>query len=172
MTHTTTQTSKTITTKLPQSVQHILNNYDINDLLTRTIPKDYHISNTGLEIYKKTTKFDTLTTIELNDEAMSKLKSFADNYPNYKQSEVLSYLIDMVCDLSKIHTKDIATALNKYYEIASSDPKRHTNILNAFADSLYYSDPVTNPDGSTAGGLNEEDLAYFLISSDGKELLK
>ena len=40
MTHTTTQTSKTITTKLPQSVQHILNNYDINDLLTRTIPKD------------------------------------------------------------------------------------------------------------------------------------
>lgn len=161
-----------ITTKLPQSVQHILNNYDINDLLTRTIPKDYHISNTGLEIYKKTTKFDTLTTIELNDEAMSKLKSFADNYPNYAHTEVLSYLIDMVCDLSKIHTKDIATALNKYYEIAASDPKRHTDILNAFADSLYYSDPVTNPDGSTAGGLNEEDLAYFLISSDGKELLK
>ena len=78
----------------------------------------------------------------------------------------------MVCDLSKIHTKDIATALNKYYEIASSDPKRHTNILNAFADSLYYSDPVMNPDGSTTGGLNEEDLAYFLVSSDGKELLK
>lgn len=161
-----------ITTKLPQSVQHILNNYDINDLLTRTIPKDYHISDTGLEIYKKTTKFDTPTTIELNDEATLKLKSFADNYPNYAHTEVLSYLIDMVCDLSKIHTKDIATALNKYYEIASSDPKRHANILNAFADSLYYSDPVTNPDGSTTGGLNEEDLAYFLVSSDGKELLK
>ena len=123
--------------QLPQSVQHILNNYDINDLLTRTIPKDYHISETGLEIYKKTTKFDTPTTIELNDEATLKLKSFADNYPNYTHIEVLSYLIDMVCDLSKIHTKDIATALNKYYEIVSSDPKRHTNILNAYADALY-----------------------------------
>lgn len=138
MTHTTTQTSKTITTKLPQSVQRILNNYDINDLLTRTIPKDYHISDTGLEIYKKTTKFDTLTTIELNDEAVSKLKSFADNYPNYKQSEVLSYLIDMVCDLSKIHTKDIAEALNQYYNIAETDKIRWTTILDAYADSLYY----------------------------------
>ena len=138
MTHTTTQTSKTITTKLPQSAQRILNNYDINDLLTRTIPKDYHISDTGLEIYKKTTKFDTLTTIELNDEAVSKLKSFADNYPNYKQSEVLSYLIDMVCDLSKIHTKDIAEALNQYYNIAETDKIRWTTILDAYADSLYY----------------------------------
>lgn len=173
MTHTTTQTSNTITTKLPQSVQHILNNYDINDLLTRTIPKDYHISNRGLEIYKKTTKFDTPTTIELNDEAVSKLKSFADNYPNYKQSEVLSYLIDMVCDVSKIHTKDIATALNKYYEIASSDPKRHTNILNAYADSLYYQDPHTDSKtGITTGGLDEESLAYFLISSERKRLIK
>ena len=138
MTHTTTQTSKTITTKLPQSVQRILNNYDINDLLTRTIPKDYHISDTGLEIYKKTTKFDTLTTIELNDEAVSKLKSFADNYPNYKQSEVLSYLIDMVCDLSKIHTNDISEALNKYYKISETDKTRWTTILDAYADSLYY----------------------------------
>ena len=173
MTHTTTQTSKTITTKLPQSVQRILNNYDINDLLTRTIPKDYHISDTGLEIYKKTTKFDTLTTIELNDEAVSKLKSFADNYPNYKQSEVLSYLIDMVCDLSKIHTKDIATALNKYYEIASSDPDRHIKILNAYADSLYYQDPHTDSEtGITIGGLDEESLAYFLISSERTRIIK
>ena len=163
MTHTTTQTSKTITTKFPQSVQRILNNYDINDLLTRTIPKDYHISNTGLEIYKKTTKFDTLTTIELNDEAVSKLKSFADNYPNYKQSEVLSYLIDMVCDLSKIHTKDISEALNKYYEIASSDPTRHSNILEAYSNSLYYSSNT---------GLTEESLAYFLISSERTRIIK
>lgn len=177
MTHTTTQTSKTITTtittKFPQSVQRILNNYDINDLLTRTIPKDYHISNTGLEIYKKTTKFDTLTTIELNDEAVSKLKSFADNYPNYKQSEVLSYLIDMVCDLSKIHTKDISEALNKYYKIASSDPTRHSNILEAYSNSLYYSDPYTDSKtGITMGGLTEESLAYFLISSERKRIIK
>ena len=173
MTHTTTQTSKTITTKLPQSVQRILNNYDINDLLTRTIPKDYHISDRGLEIYKKTTKFDTLTTIELNDEAVSKLKSFADNYPNYKQSEVLSYLIDMVCDLSKIHTKDISEALQTYYEIASSDPDRHIKILNAYADSLYYQDPHTDSEtGITIGGLDEESLAYFLISSERTRIIK
>ena len=156
-----------------QSVQHILNNYDINDLLTRTIPKDYHISETGLEIYKKTTKFDTPTTIELNDEAVSKLKSFADNYPNYAHTEVLSYLIDMVCDLSKIHTKDISKALNKYYEIVSSDPDRHIKILNAYADSLYYQDPHTDSEtGITTGGLDEESLAYFLISSERKRIIK
>ena len=162
-----------ITTKLPQTVQRILNKYDINDLLIYTIPKDYHISDTGLKIYKKTTKFDTLTTIELNDEATLKLKSFADNYPNYAHTEVLSYLIDMVCDLSKIHTKDISEALNKYYEIASSDPDHHIKILNAYADSLYYSDP--HPDsktGITTGGLDEESLAYFLISSERKRIIK
>ena len=104
---------------------------------------------------------------------MSKLKSFADNYPNYKQSEVLSYLIDMVCDVSKIHTKDIATALNKYYEIASSDPDRHIKILNAYADSLYYQDLHTDSEtGITTGGLDEESLAYFLISSERKRLIK
>lgn len=162
-----------ITTKLPQTVQRILNKYDINDLLIYTIPKDYHISDTGLKIYKKTTKFDTLTTIELNDEATLKLKSFADNYPNYAHTEVLSYLIDMVCDLSKIHTKDISEALNKYYEIASSDPDRHIKILNAYADSLYYSDPHTDSKtGITTGGLDEESLAYFLISSERKRIIK
>lgn len=147
MTHTTTQTSKIITTKLPETVQHILNNYDINDLLTRTIPEGYTIHPMGLEIYKKKTKFDTSVTIELNDEAMSKLKSFADNYPNNKQSEVLAYLIDMVCDLSKINTKRINEALNLYYDIASrasskSNPDEqaknlYKNILDNYVASRF-----------------------------------
>lgn len=169
MTHTTTQTSNTITTKVPHTVKNILDKYDINDLLTHTIPKDYSIPSASLEIYKNKTKFDSLTTLEMNEI----LKNLNNNYPAYKRSEILSYLIDNVCDLSKIHTKDISEALNKYYEIASSDPERHIAILNAYADSLYYSDPHTDSEtGITTGGLDEESLAYFLISSERTRIIK
>ena len=79
----------------------------------------------------------------------------------------------MVCDLSKIHTKDISEALNKYYEIASSDPTRHSNILEAYSNSLYYFDPyVDSATGITMGGLHEESLAYFLISSERTRIIK
>ena len=59
--------------------------------------------------------------------------------------------------------KDISEALNKYYEIASSDPTRHSNILEAYSNSLYYSSNT---------GLTEESLAYFLISSERTRIIK
>ena len=43
--------------------KNILDKYDINDLLIRAIPKNYHIANSAyLEIYKIKTKFDTPVT--------------------------------------------------------------------------------------------------------------
>lgn len=125
-------------TKLPQSVKDILQRYDINALITRTIPEDYSIPSASLEIYKTKTKFNSPVTLEMNDETVSKLKLYSSNYPNYSHAEILSYLIENVCDLSKIHTKDIAEALNQYYNIAETDKIRWTTILDAYADSLYY----------------------------------
>lgn len=138
MTHHMTQTSNTITTKVPQTVKDILDKYDINDLLTRTIPKDYSIPSASLEIYKNKTKFNSLTTLEMNETTDKILKNLNNNYPDYKRSEILSYLIENVCDLSKIHTKDISEALNKYYEIAETDKTRWIKILDAYSNSLYY----------------------------------
>lgn len=159
--------------QLPQTVKNILDKYDINALITRTIPKKYLISNTILNIYKTKTKFDTPVTITLTDAATQVLKSLADNYPTYSHNEILSYLIENVCDASKIQSKDISEALNKYYEIASSDPKRHIAILNAYANSLYYQDLHTDSEtGITMGGLDEESLAYFLISSERTRIIK
>lgn len=125
--------------QVPQAVSHVLNKYDINDLLTRAIPNDYSLSNSAyLEIYKIKTKFDTPVTITLTDAATQVLKSFADNYPNYTHIEILSYLIETVCDLSKVHTKDISEVLNKYYNIAETDKTRWVTILDAYSNSLYY----------------------------------
>ena len=170
MTHYTTQTSKKI--KVPQNVKDILERYDINSLITRTIPKGYSIPVASLEIYKAKTKFDSLITLDMNETTDEILKNLNNNYPGYKRSEILSYLIDNVCDLSKIHTKDIAEALNQYYEIALSDPDRHVKILNAYADSLYYQDPITKANGKVVGGLDEESLAYFLTSSERTRVIK
>ena len=79
-----------------------------------------------------------LLTITLTNTATQVLKSFADNYANYTHIEILSYLIETVCDLSKVHTKDISTALNKYYSIAETDKIRWATILDAYSNSLYY----------------------------------
>ena len=153
----------TTETKFPQSVKDILQRYDINALVTRTIPEDYSIPSASLEIYKTKTKFNSPVTLEMNDETISKLKLYSSNYPNYSHAEILSYLIENVCDLSKIHTKDISKALNRYYEIAATNPDLHTDILEAYSNSLYYSSNT---------GLTEESLAYFLISSERTRIIK
>lgn len=134
----TKTSSSVIKTKVPQSVKDVLQRYDINSLITRTIPKDYSIPSASLRIYKNKTKFDSLTTLELNEDADTILKNLKSNYPDYKRSEILSYLIDNVCDLSKIHTKDISEALNKYYNIAETDKTHWAAILDAYSSSLYY----------------------------------
>lgn len=124
--------------QLPQNVKDLLERYDINSLITRTIPDNYSIPSASLEIYKTKTKFNSPVTLEMNDETVSKLKLYSSNYPDYSHAEILSYLIDNVCDLSKIHTKDISEALDKYYNIAKTDKTRCAAILDAYSSSLYY----------------------------------
>ena len=160
--------------QLSQSAKNILDHYDVNDLLTRTIPQDYHIPNSVcLEIYKLKTKFDTSVILTLNDTALQVLKSYAGNYPDYAHNEILAYLIETVCDLSKIHTKDISEALNKYYEIARTNKMRLIKILDAYANSLYYpKEKELNGEIIQTEGLTEESLAYFLISSERKRIIK
>lgn len=70
----------------------------------------------------------------------------------------------MVCDLSRVHTKNVADALDKYYNIVATDKTRWIKILDA------YSDPFTDEDGNRRGGLTEESLAYFLVSSERTEI--
>ena len=130
--------TKPIKTKVPQNVKDVLERYDINSLITRTIPDDYSIPSISLEIYKTKTKFNAPVTLEMNNETISKLESYSSNHPNYSRTEILSYLIDNVCDLSKIHTKDISEVLNQYYNIAETDKTRWTTILDAYSNSLYY----------------------------------
>lgn len=131
-------TMVTIETKVPQSVKDVLERYDINSLITRTIPDNYSMPSVSLEIYKTKTKFSIPVTLEMNDETVSRLEAYSSNHPDYSRTEILSYLIDNVCDLSKIHTKDISEALNKYYNIAKTDKTRCAAILDAYSSSLYY----------------------------------
>ena len=96
--------TKPIKTKVPQNVKDVLERYDVNTLITRTIPEDYSIPGASLEIYKTKTKFNVPVTLEMNDETVSKLKLYSSNYPDYSHAEILSYLIDNVDKLSKRHT--------------------------------------------------------------------
>lgn len=110
--------------KTSKSVKDILDRYDVNDLLTRAIPKDYHITDNYLDTYVRTTKFDTPVNLILNDEVKSQLQIIASNHPNFKQNEFLSYLIEMVADCGKINTKDINHALSSYYTLADKASRR------------------------------------------------
>lgn len=135
--------------KTSKTAKDILDRYDVNDLLTCAIPKDHRIIDAYVDVYIRATKFDTPIIIELNDEAKSQLKTISSNYPNFKQNEFLSYLIEVVCNVSKINTKNINHALNSYYTLFgkasrhSSNPnhdmfqKLFQKLLNAYSDSEF-----------------------------------
>lgn len=156
--------------QVPKAVKDILDRYDVNTLITCTIPKNYSIPSVALEVYRTKSKFNTSVSLEMNNDAQEMLTTIGRNYPDYAHTEILSYLIEMVCDLSKAHTKNIADALDKYYNIVVTDKTRWVKILDAYSDSLYYSDPFTDEDGNRRGGLTEESLAYFLVSSERTEI--
>lgn len=143
---------------VPQTVKDALNIYDINKLLTRTIPEDYKITPTTLQIYKRTVKFDTPVEINLNEDALKILNNYCANMNEPQWIEILAFLVDMACDCSKINSKDIDTVLDIFYTASSKD---QTAILHAYSESLYCQD-----------NLDMGDVAYFLISQDGQELLK
>lgn len=158
--------------QVPKTVKNILDRYDVNSLLTWTIPKNYSIPSAALDVYRTKSKFNTSVSLEMNNDAQEILKNIGRNYPDYTNTEILAYLIEMVCDLSRVHTKNVADALDKYYNIVATDKTRWIKILDAYSDSVYYSDPFTDEDGNRRGGLTEESLAYFLVSSERTETIK
>lgn len=165
--------------QLPQNVKNILDKYDINALITRTIPEKYLISKKILNIYKTKTKFDTPVTITLTDAATQVLKSLADNYPTYSHNEILSYLIENVCDASKIQSKQVAHALDSYYYMFAEASNRNSthphheyyrSLFRKFSDlyELYFYHDTLTP-----VTLSDEHIATFLtLSSDGQALVR
>lgn len=152
--------------KLRPDVVDIINKYDITALFLRTLPRKNIVDPIALAIYSK--KFNTsitiLTTVDvdIDQDVLSIIANLANQY-NTTPQIMFNYLIECQADLSRIHTKNISQALNKYYDILTQSPEYAVrSILNAFSSSPCYSD---------ARGLNEEDLAYFLISETGQALL-
>ena len=131
---------------LPLSVKDILDRYDVNALLTRALPeqspsgtnKNKNTNNYSIELYKSKSKFDTPTPVALTPASIRVLKSYASNHPDYEHSVILAYLLEMVCDVSKIQTKQVAAVLDAYYKLLND--KSRKPLLNRLLSSLpdYY----------------------------------
>lgn len=123
---------------LPLSVKDILDRYDVNALLTRALPEQSPLNNYSIELYKSKSKFDTPTPVALTPASMRVLKSYASNHPDFKRSVILAYLLEMVCDVSKIQTKQVAAVIDAYYKLLND--KSRKPLLNRLLSSLpdYY----------------------------------
>ena len=123
---------------LPLSVKDILDRYDVNALLTRALPEQSPSNNYSIELYKSKSKFDTPTPVALTPASMRVLKSYASNHPDFKRSVILAYLLEMVCDVSKIQTKQVAAVIDAYYKLLND--KSRKPLLNRLLSSLpdYY----------------------------------
>ena len=131
---------------LPLSVKDILDRYDVNALLTRALPeqspsgtnKNKNTNNYSIELYKSKSKFDTPTPVALTPASIRVLKSYASNHPDYEHSVILAYLLEMVCDVSKIQTKQVAAVIDAYYKLLND--KSRKPLLNRLLSSLpdYY----------------------------------
>ena len=132
---------------LPLSVKDILDRYDVNALLTRALPEQSpsgtnknknNLNNYSIELYKSKSKFDTPTPVALTPASMRVLKSYASNHPDFKRSVILAYLLEMVCDVSKIQTKQVAAVIDAYYKLLND--KSRKPLLNRLLSSLpdYY----------------------------------
>lgn len=123
---------------LPLSVKDILDRYDVNALLTRALPEQSPSNNYSIELYKSKSKFDTPTPVALTPASIRVLKSYASNHPDYEHSVILAYLLEMVCDVSKIQTKQVAAVIDAYYKLLND--KSRKPLLNRLLSSLpdYY----------------------------------
>lgn len=130
---------------LPLSVKDILDRYDVNALLTRALPEQSpsgtntnNLNNYSIELYKSKSRFDTPTPVALTPASIRVLKSYASNHPDYEHSVILAYLLEMVCDVSKIQTKQVAAVIDAYYKLLND--KSRKPLLNRLLSSLpdYY----------------------------------
>lgn len=150
--------------KITDTVQLILSNYDEKDLLTRAITT--RPNQTALEIYAK--KVVPKNKYEINDEILNILNEFNLSGP---PMAIFNYLIELVVDCNKVHSKRVKNALDCYYYAVNNDRELFSQILEGFANSPYYE--FKDAEGVIHEGLTEEGVVKFLIfTQDGQNLLK
>lgn len=162
--------------KVSKAVKDILDMYEINKLLG-TIPTDYKMNPAYLKVYLSKSNMTEVVDIELTDSHLEYLNNMAKNY-NIKASEMLAFLVEMVCNCGKINTKAISRAIDNYYSVVnnmwdsslSEDTRQkykdlYKELLDEYSESGYGDDK----DGNTV--LSEEAIVRFLdVTNRGKEL--
>lgn len=136
--------------KITNEVKQILNNYNEKDLLSRAIATEPN--QKALNIYAE--KVKPKHPYNIDEKTINLIQHFNLSAPI---ALVFNFLIETCCDCSKVHTKRIAHALNCYYNALNNDKKLFSQILNEYADSIFYNEEI---------GLSEEDIAHFLTTSN------
>ena len=102
--------------KITTNTKEILDIYDANDLLLRGVSRDCSVNSAILNNYKANIKSTFLADIPLLPQSVDFITALAQN-AQAPVSLVFNFLIENVCDCSKIQTKKVTRALDNYYEI-------------------------------------------------------
>ena len=168
--------------KVTSSTKDLLDKYDVNKLLTQTLPDDYFEQNhpglsDELKLYKKRIdRLEEFTEIDvsLDSHARSQLNAIASNY-DAPFAIVFNYLVSQIAQPQKINTKKIDQALDFYYNAVNNNPNLYLSIINAYADSSYYYGIRKDENGKDEEyerGVNDGGIAKFLVfTKEGRELM-
>lgn len=151
--------------KVTLTVEDILNQYDINDLI-RTIPHNYKIIPQTLNSYVKHSKPIKSISINLSEQNDNFITAMARNI-NAPIELIINFLIETVVDCGKINTKNIKQALDCYYYAAAHDKSLFSRILEGYSNSGFYYTEETKAKPNP--GLNEEGVACFLTLSEERK---
>ena len=157
-----------IEVKISSETKNILENYDAERLLS-TVPNDIVIRPASLNIYSSRVELEpSPVLISLSTNTYDFLNGIASNL-NVPISLVFNFLIENVCDCSKIQTKKVAHALENYYKLVVNHDDQVcgpllSRILEEYGNSGFYNEEI---------GLSEEGIANFLtLSEEGKNIIR
>lgn len=149
------------------ATKDILDVYDADKLLS-TISHEYSIPASSIKVYSQKANPVLSVSVSLSTDNINHLKSISQNL-DAPISLVFNFLIENVCDCSKIQTKKIAHALENYYKlIINHDDQVCGSLLNRileeYGNSGFYNEEE---------GLSEKDIANFLtLSNEGKNIVQ
>lgn len=152
---------------ITMTTKDILDVYDADKLLS-TISHEYSISASSIEVYSQKANPVLSVSVSLSTDNINYLKAISQNL-NAPISLVFNFLIENVCDCSKIQTKKIAHALENYYKLVVNHNDQICGelldrIFEGYGNSGFYNEEI---------GLSEEGIANFLtLSSEGKNIVQ
>lgn len=152
---------------ITMDTKDILDIYDADKLLS-TISREYSISASSIKIYSQKANPVLSVSVSLSTDNINYLKSISQNL-NAPISLVFNFLIENVCDCSKIQTKKIAHALENYYKLVVNHNDQICGelldrIFEGYGNSGFYNEEI---------GLSEEGIANFLtLSNEGKNIVQ